>query len=395
MLRAWLGVEEGEAEVSVRTKLRAKLASLPALDSSAVLPHLGRLLAVRVESEDGGPAVEESADDLRRAYCAWVEALCTQRGVVIAIDDLHWADASTRELAEALLEVTDRAPLLLAAAFRSSLPSEGSRFRLHALEYYSHRVAEIPLGPLAPAAAEELLGMLMPERLDDASRAELVARAEGNPLYLEELLRSLIEGGALERRRRSWALTVAPAAVLPPALESLLVARIDHLEEGPRHLVQVAAVVGRSFPARVLERVSGKDTFERDLGVLVRTQVVRELRRYPELEYTFKHGLLQEAALSTLTPARRQELYGRVAAVYEELYAGSRDDHLEVLAHYYGRSKNLGKSMEYLERAGERVAGLSGVSQAADLFARARELAGRLDDTDAERRISARIDRLS
>jgi predicted ATPase len=182
--------------------------------------------------------------------------------------------------------------------------------------------------------------------------------------------------------------------VLPPALESLLVARIDHLPEGPRQLIQIAAVVGRSFPARVLERVSGRETFERDLGVLVRTQFVRELRRYPELEYTFKHGLLQEAALSALTPARRQDLYGRVAAVFEELYAGSRDDYLEVLAHYYGRSKNLPKTLEYLERAAERASALSGASQAVELFGRAQKVAERIKDADAERRIAQRLAQL-
>ena len=379
MLRAWLGVAEGEAEVSVRTKLRAKLGVLSALDAD-VLPQLGRLLGVRLGSDDAGRA-EDGGAEIRRAYCAWIAALGSQRGVVMAIDDLHWADPSTRELAEALLEVTERAPLLLAVASRADLPSEGSRFRLHALEHYSHRVAELPVGPLSPAAADELLGMLMPEGLDAGARTELVARAEGNPFYLEELLRTLIEGGGLQRRNRTWALTVVPSAVLPPALESLLVARIDQLAEGPRRVVQIAAVVGRSFPARVLERVRGRDDFERDLAVLVRTQFVRELRRYPELEYTFKHGLLQEAALSTLTPSRRLELY-----------AGSRDDYFEILAYYYARSQNLPKALEYLEKAGERVAALSGNPQAIELWTRARMVAARLKDATAERRITARLD---
>ena len=313
---------------------------------------------------------------------------------MVAIDDLHWADPSTRELAEALLEATDRAPLLLAVAFRSDLPSEGSRFRLHALEHYGHRVNELAVGPLTPAAAEELLGMLMPEGLEDAARAEIVARAEGNPLYLEELLRTLLEEGGLERRNRAWGLTVTPAVALPPALESLLVSRIDHLPEGARRLAQIAAVVGRTFPAQVLERAARSDEFERDLGVLVRTQFVRELRRYPELEYTFKHGLSQEAALSTLTPSRRQELYGRVAAVFEELYAGSRDDYLEILASYYARSENLPKALEYLEKAGERVAALSGNAQAAEFWNRAGKVAAKLNDAQAERRIADRLAQL-
>ncbi|MGB2953922.1 MAG: adenylate/guanylate cyclase domain-containing protein [Gaiellaceae bacterium] len=399
VLRQWLGVEPGEAEVSVRTKLRAKLTSLATLDLADVLPRLGLLLSVRVDAQGMTSlrqlSAEGLAEEIRRAYCAWVEALTAQQPVILAIDDLHWADAATRELAEALLELTDMAPLLLAMALRADLPSEGSRFRMHALEHYGHRVAELALGPLADAAADELLEMLMPEGLDQVARQELITRAEGNPLYLEELLRSLIESGGLERRRRTWALTITPAALVPPALEGLLMARIDHLPDEARRLAQIAAVVGRTFPARVLEHVCGREDFERGVSVLLRAQFIRELGRYPELVYTFKHGLLQEAALSTLTPARREELYERVAAVFEELYAAAREEYLDVLAYYYTRSKNLAKALEYLEKAGERAASLDATSQAVDLWTRARKLAAQLGDTTTEGRIAGQLERLA
>jgi class 3 adenylate cyclase len=396
VLRHWLGVESGEAEVSVRTKLRAKLAGLPALDATELVTPLGRLLGLQGAPQEAersaGP--EELARELRAAYAAWLEALTQTEPVVLALDDLHWADAPTRELAEELLEVTDRAPLLLTVALRGDMPSEGYRFRLHALEHFSHRAVELPLGPLSKAASEELLGMLVPEGLDEVARVELVTRAEGNPLYLEELLRSLIEEGGLERRRRTWALTVTPASLVPAALEGLLVSRIDHLPESPRRLLQVAAVVGRTFPADALERVSRSETFERDLSTLLRAQFIRELRRYPQLVYTFKHGLLQEAALSTLTPARLEQLYGRVAAVFEELYAGSKDEYLEVLASYYARSRNLEKALEYLERAGGRAVSLDASTQAVHLLKRAREVATKLQNADAEQRIGEHLDRL-
>jgi class 3 adenylate cyclase len=399
ILRRWLDVEPGEAEVSVRTKLRAKLAALPALDADEILPRLGRLLGVRVEAQGETRFLkmseEELGGEIRVAYSAWVEALSRQQPLVLAIDDLHWADPPTRELAEALLELTDRAPVLIALAFRADLPSEGSRFRLYALEHWAHRAVELPLRPLSAEAAEELLGMLMPEGLDPRAGAELVKRAEGNPLYLEELLRSLIEGGGLERQRRTWALTVSPAALVPPALEGLLMSRIDNLPEGSRRLAQIAAVVGRTFPARVLERVYGTEEFDKDLSVLLRAHFVRELRRYPELVYTFKHGLLQEAALSTLTPTRRKELYGKVAAVFEELYARSEDEHLEVLASYYARSTNESKALEYLEKAGARAASLNANTQAVELWNRARKVAAKLEDSAAESRLHEHLNRLS
>jgi class 3 adenylate cyclase len=399
MLQRWLGVEAGEAEVSIRTKLRAKLSSLASLDPAEVLPRLGLLLSVRVDAHGMTSLQQLSpeglAEELRRAYCAWLEALCVQQPVVLAIDDLHWGDQPTRELAEALLEVTDRAPLMIAVAFRADSPSEATKLRLHALEHYGHRVTELALRPLSETAAHELLEMLMPEGLDESARKQLISRAEGNPLYLEELLRSLIEGGGLERHRRTWALTRTPAALLPPALEGLLMARIDHLSEEARRLAQIAAVVGRAFPARVLERVCGKDDFEAGLSMLLRAQFIREQRRYPELIYTFKHGLLQEAALATLTPARREELYGRVAAVFEELYAASREEYLEVLAYYYARSKNLAKALEYLEKAGIRAASLEATSHAVDLWQRARDLAGQLGEVTTEQRIAGQLDRMA
>jgi hypothetical protein len=109
-------------------------------------------------------------------------------------------------------------------------------------------------------------------------------------------------------------------------------------------------VIGRTFPVRILEALAGAEVGEQ-LAVLFRAGVVRELRRYPDFECTFAHGLLHEAALSTLTAARRREQSARVAAAFERVYAGSLEDHLERLAHYHAQSGNLPRALEYAERA--------------------------------------------
>jgi class 3 adenylate cyclase len=396
VLRRWLSVEPGEAEVAVRTKLRSKLGGVHGIDTDDMVSKLGALLGLQVGTRAGEQArPEELAGEIRVAYSSWLEALCAQQPVVVALDDLHWCDAPTRELTESLLDLMDRAPLLLTVAFRADRPSEASRFRLHALEHYPHRTSELALDPLSTEAATELLSMLMPDGIDPAAGAEVAARAEGNPLYLEELLRALIDSGGLERRRRTWALTRTPVQQVPPALEGLLMSRIDNLPEGARRLAQVAAVVGRSFPERVLKRVAPSDDFERDLSILLRAQLIKELRRYPELVFSFKHGLLQECALSTLTPIRREELYGEVGAVFEELYAGARDENFGVLASYYARSHNRVKALEYLELAGARAASLNANSEAAALLRRALAAARELGDAVAGQRIAEELDRLT
>jgi class 3 adenylate cyclase len=395
VLRRWLAVEPGEAEVSVRTKLRSKLGAVAGLDTDDAVSKLGALLGLNAGTGSGVQArPEELAGEIRSAYSGWLEALCARQPVVMAIDDFQWCDTPTRELTEALLDLMDRAPLLLTVAFSVDRPSEASRFRLHALENYPHRTAELALDPLTTEAATELVAMLMPDGVDPAAGAEVVARAEGNPLYLEELLRALIDSGGLERRRRTWALTRTPAVQVPPALEGLLMSRIDNLPEEARRLAQVAAVVGRSFPERVLRRVAATEEFDRDLSILLRAQLIKEFRRYPELVFSFKHGLLHECALSTLTPTRREELYGEVGAVFEELYAGARDENFGVLASYYARSQNRAKALEYLELAGARAAALNGNAEAAALLQRALAAARELGDDLAGQRIARELDRL-
>jgi DNA-binding SARP family transcriptional activator len=367
MLRRWLDLEAGDAEVVVRTRARARLTPLLGDDPGGALAGLGRLLGIESGAEDAG-----------RAYVTWVEALTAESPVVVAIEDLHWAHATTRQLAEDLLALTDRAPLLLVATLRRDVETEGWRFRTRVLTDFSHRATELTLDALAAEPMEEILRNLLPGALDDTVGREVVARAEGNPLYLEELLRALLEGGGLDRRHRTWTTTLRPSALLPPALENLLVARIDRLSESARRLAQVAAIIGREFQLRLLERVAGEGTGD-DLAELLRAEIVREERRYPEPVYAFRHGLLQEASLSSLTKDRRRELYGAVAAALEAAETASLDDYVEQLAHYHAQSGNTGQAITYLERAALRAEELGTGSRADDLRARAARLATEAD----------------
>jgi class 3 adenylate cyclase len=393
MLRDWLGVGEGDAEVAVRTRLRARMNATLGSRVDEVIPFQARLLSLRLEPETEerlrALSAHELAEGIRGAYVEWIEALASRGPVAVAVDDLYWADPSTRGLAEDLLPLTDRAPLLVVTAFRPDPSSEAWTYRLKLMGEYAHRSVELALGPIPDRAARELAEAMTPGgEIDEPTMDAVVSRAEGNPLYLEELLRGLIESGALARRR-SWTLTTGED-VLPPALESLLVSRIDRLPPDARSLIQTAAVIGRTFPVRVLAEVAGREDLDREVAVLLRANLIREARRYPELEYTFRHGLLQEAALATLPVKARRELSGRIAAAYEALFP--IDDHLEVLAHHYAESLDLAKALDYLERAGERAASLDAVPQSREMWSRARKMAERLGDEAASRRMEARLE---
>ena len=349
ILLGWLAAEVGEPEIAIRTKARARLGALLGEDLDDVLPPLGALL--RLDSSTEAPR----EPDIPGAYLRWLEALAAEQPVLVVVEDVQWGDEQTRELAEAVMGLTDHAAVALVLTDEPVAGSAGAALRARAASEYAHRTTEISLGPLAEDAADELLAEILGDDVEPSVRARLVQEAEGNPLYLEELARAFQEG-TLEPRGRTWTISLRSPELLPPTLENLLAARIDRLASGPRRLAQTAAVIGRTFPVDVLVHVTDEDVAD-DLAALFRTEVVRELRRYPDFECSFTHGLLQEAALSTLTAAGRRDLYARVAAAFEEVFAIGLDDHLERLAHYHAQAGNLPRALEYAERARAGSAG--------------------------------------
>ena len=386
VLRGWLA-DDGAARPTVMARLGI---------GRDALPYFATLLSASSGREGGhgvaGGETDEFGDGVRRAYAGWLRGLCEERPVVVAINDLHWADHCTLELAESLLELLDDLPLLIVATSRLEPDSHDHRLRERARLDHPNRVIELELGPLTDAEADQLLTELAPGELAPDARREVIARAEGNALYLEQVLRSLLETGGLAPRR-TWALAV-PAAQLPTGLESLLMARIAALPRDARRLAQVAAVFGRTFSPAVLAQVSALEDMERNLARLLRADIIRETRPIPDREYAFTHGLLQEAALSTLTRARRRELYRTVAAASEQAFADSLDDQLERLAFYHARGGDLPLALEYLERAANRATSLRAHTQSVDLWMRAAAVAEELDDGGAQLRIERRLSEL-
>lgn len=385
-LRGWVGVDD----VSRRAATLQRLGLEP-----NVLPYLATLLSAddtRSHSGSNGERDEFGAG-LVRAYSSWIAGIGREGPVVLALHDIHWADHGTLEVLRGLLRLLDDRPLMIAATSRGTPDARDREFRELAQRGHPERVVDVALGPLDDREAERLLTQLAPGEVAAEAKREVIGLAEGNPLYLEHLLRSLLESGGLAARR-TWALTVS-AAKLPTALESLLMARIAALPRDARRVAQVGAVLGRTFEPTVLPHVSGVADVERTLMQLMRADVIRETRPSPNREYSFTHGLLQEAALSTLTRARRREFYRRVAAAYEQAFGDSLDDHLEQLAFYRARSGDLERALEHLERAANRAASLHARTQAVSLWSRAATLAKRMDDPRARERVEQRLSELS
>lgn len=379
MLRTWLDIEAGAPEVLARVRLTARLRELLGSAAVDVLPYLGQLLSVELdppmEEEFRRRSPEDRANAVRMAYVRWIGALAREAPVALAIDDVDRADASTGALLQELFALTDEVPVLFVLTLRAEPGTLGWEARISALSDHAHRTGELALDPLSDDEADELVALLDPEgHLSLAARRELCLRGEGNPFYLEELSSAVVNAVQTSGEGN----VDAPDLQLAPALEGLLLARIDRVSPRARGVLQTAAICGRRFEKAVLKAAVGSEELDEDLVHLVREGLLREDGRLPSQHFAFRHGLYQEAVLRTLPPARVRELHETVGRVIEVSPAAEQAP--EVIASHFVLSGNREKAVQYLEKAAMRASALSSLGEALELFDSARELSGWLPD---------------
>src|SRR5579883_2827865 len=245
---------------AAEARLRARLAEL---DASGAYPYLARRLNLphdpRFEAELAQLAPAAIAARAAIAIERLFVGLASEAPLILAVDDAHWADPSSLAIQERLLALTERVPLGLFYAFRADVDSACSRLRDRAARELPHRYAELTLGALSREASAALAQRLLGDDVAPAVVELVLDRAEGNPLYLEEVARSLVEAGALVRTDSGWHLGEGSELYLPTTLHATLLARLDRLAEPTRHLLQAASVLGRQFALPVLERLVGAE----------------------------------------------------------------------------------------------------------------------------------------
>jgi class 3 adenylate cyclase/tetratricopeptide (TPR) repeat protein len=364
LLKGYFKVQDQDDAREIREKITAMLM---ALDRS-LAPALPALLGLLdVPLDDAAWRTLDPAERRRQTFAAVHQLLLREahrQPLLLIFEDLHWMDGETQALIDGLVDRLESARVLMLVNYRPEYQHPwGSK------SYYS----QMRLGALPAESAGELLDALLGHDPGLAPLKQLLVK-RGNPFFLEETVRTLVETKALTGERGAYRLTQPVHAIeVPPTVQAMLAARIDRLVPEDKRLLQVASVVGKKVPFALLKAVADlpDDVLRRRLTQLQAAEFLIETGLFPDVEYTFKHTLTHEVTYSGLLHYRRRELHARIVDAIETLYRDRLGGEIERLAHHALRGKLQEKAVRYLRQAGVKASGQSALADAQVWFEQA------------------------
>jgi len=362
ILRAYLGLGEEDDETTRAHRLTESITQLMPQGVDETLPLLGNLLSVKFGNELDDRLKFASPEQIRHQTLMRLrdlfESLARQQPLLLILEDLHWADDLSLDLISLLMDELVNAPLMLLCVYRPERDHRvwqlGNQARRKCLDRYT----ELTLNPLSGHQSRLLVESLLEiDNLPESTKDVILTKSEGNPFFIEEIIRSLIEADVVYHEDNRWKARDEIANIhVPDTIQSVVLARVDRLEEEAKYVLRCASVIGRLFRYRLLHHISQQEhDLDRYLSDFEAKELVYEERTVPELEYAFKHAFTQEATYEGILEQRRREFHHQVAQQIERLYQERLEEYYEELAHHYSRSENAEKTVEYLLKAGEKA----------------------------------------
>jgi len=354
LLKSYFSIEDRDDTKKMREKAIGKLLTLDREFEALLLPLLS-MLDVPVEDTQWDRL--DPVQKRLRTLDACKRLLLREAQVqplMLVFEDLHWIDNETQAFLDSLIDSLPAARVLLLVSYRP--------------EYQHHwggktNYTQLRIDPLTGESAEAMLDTLLG---DDPSllavQRLLIERTEGNPLFLEESVQTLVETDALHGSRGAYRLTAPPTSIeVPATVQAILAARIDRLASNDKHLLQAAAVIGKDVPYSLLQAIVElpEELLHQHLGTLQAGEFLYEKSLFPDLEYTFKHALTHEVAYGSVLQERRKALHARIMEAIERLYHDRLAEQIERLAHHALRGEVWDKALGYFRRAGEKAIGRS------------------------------------
>ncbi len=353
LIKRTFRVEEGDTEPALIRKIERAVLVLGE-DLRPILPYLRYLLSV----DPGDPSLAGMDPQQRRGEIFDAVRRLTMRAAevhpqVCIFEDLHWMDRATQDYLVSVADSVAAARVLLVLTYRPGF--------VHPFGERSYHT-RLALNALSPEdSAQMAQGVLAVRSLPAELHGIIARKAEGNPFFIEEVVKSLQEVGALRRADDRYVLArPLDEIVVPDTIQDVIMARIDRLEDAAKRTLQLASVIGREFTGRLLERIADlQGRTDALLGELKAIELIYEKSLFPELAYMFKHALTHDVAYNSLLVQRRKELHRLIGLAIEELFADRLAEQYEVLGYHFMRGEEWEKALHYLRAAATKAAARS------------------------------------
>ena len=371
LLRDFFGIREFKSEGVIKKKIKLRMANL---GLNKYVPFIYNLFQIKTKGSIinylDTKAIKQNTYDAIK-YCLIEESKI--RPIVIVFEDFHWVDYSSLELLQYISSGIENNPILILCVFRKSENDLSPSLKREIQHYFELPVVELS-GVETEILAKSLLGI---QKLPDELSKIIIERSGGNPLYLEELLNSLIENGLLKKNIDKWELVSTEAGfLLPDTIEGIIISRVDRLDEKLRRVLQIASVIGRSFQYKVLKYIHSAPELDKSITALQEIGMIYKKSGILETEYEFSHLLTQEITYNSLLIKTKSYLHGKIGLCIENLYKEQIEDFYGLLAHHYLHSMDKNKAVIYLAKAGEKSEKLYAGKEALNYYSSAIDVLG-------------------
>jgi len=381
LLKQWAGIKLEDNEAACFEKLKSAVEQVCREEADEVLPFVATLMRIKLSGKYLDRISGIEGDALQKLILKNMRTLLIrateQTPLVLIIEDLHWTDSSTIELLESMFRLVKTQSIVIINVFRPGYSETGVRIVKAIKERCPDYYTEIVLQPLDRHQSKALINNIVKIKgLHHRIRHEIIERAGGNPFFIEEVVRSFIDHGAVIPKDGGFEVTdKIDTMIIPQTINDVIMARIDGLEEQTRELLKIASVIGRSFFYRIILEVAKMiEDIDRRLGYLKEVQFILDRRRLEELEYIFKHALAQQTAYESILQQKRKKLHLKVANSIEEVFQSKLGEFYGMLAYHYSNADDLDKAENYMIKAGEEALKSSASSEALYYYQNAMEL---------------------
>ena len=400
-LHQWLGWHTEERDSLRHARIVGELARLRQSEllsdeqQQLLLSVLESLLSIRITGS-ADPASGRGSrlprhltfHALRRLFVA----LAQRRPLVLALEDVHWADSLSLDFLSFLLERVPSTPILLLCTHRPDREHPCRELGRRAAQKCPNSYIELRPSELTGAESSQLAASLLGvESLSEPVRELIRLKCHGNPLFIEEVVRSMVDSGALYATPEGWQVADFPDSLKPSeSIQSVILSRVDRLPADLKQLLQYASVLGILFRPKLLEHLGMEPgRLRRELLQLSEAGLVVQQRSAPDEEYAFKHALTRETIYETILRRTRKRLHAAAAASLEQVYSGRLDEHYAELGRHYSVAERHGRAAEYFIQAGERGKRLFANREAGSHFERALRSLAQIEGSEQSRRLEA------